>query len=657
MSSMLEAALEYAARGWPIFPCRSDKKPYTDAGVLEATTSKKQIKEWWTEFPRANIAVPVDRIGMMVIDLDPGHDLNELEDNIGELPKTKLVQETPRGGKHLFYQIKDDEIVPPSASKLAWKVDVRSFNSYVLLSPSRTSDGEYSWASEGKPAYRTDKMVEKAKEKSRQQSEDHDTWLIDQDLEENIDLAVAWLKNKAEIAVEGVNGDMTAYKTAAMCKSYGLSPEMARDLMWEHWNPRNDPPWGPDEIDHFEQKIINGYTYNTSPPGNMTPAYKVAKASARFKPISRDIKEGSQSVEVVSGRFRAVDRVGMNDIEPPEWLVEGMIPEGSYGTFVGAPGSFKTFLALDVALSIATGASAFFEDEEEWYGVCPKVARSGPVLFCAGEGRASFTNRVRAWEKRHLDGYEVGKNFILMDPVPYPDEEDFENFINVAQGWHDTYELVIIDTVSRSLQGRNENSQEDASLFTKLTQSIQAELECAVLALHHSGHVEGRARGSTVFKADVDYEYIIERQGEHSNFLTIKNTKQKDAPEWDQPMIAQATSVKLEDDQDSLVIVKPSERKEKEQRRTIQSKSGRKTKKEKAIADKILRDTALEVMREVPNKEWSMRSLGLAIANHDNIDIGFEAVRKQLPDAITSDKSHKIGKCYDAAKGKWIYRK
>lgn len=661
MTSMLDAALDYAARGWPIFPCRSDKKPYSENGVLDATTNKKQIKEWWREFPKANIGLAVDRCSMMVLDLDPGHSIKDLEAVIGKLPETKLVQETPRGGKHLFYQIKSDEIIPPSASKLAKNVDVRSFNSYVLLEPSRTSDGEYTWVSEGKPAYRSDAMAEKAKEKSRQQSEDHDTWLIEQDLEENVDLAIAWLKDKAEIAIEGVNGDHKAYATAAMMKSYGLSPELARDLMWEHWNPRCMPPWSADQIDHFESKVENGYTYNTSPPGNMTPAYKVAKAQAKFTAISRDINEEKGSIEITSGRFRAVDRQGMEDIKPPEWLIKDLIPEESYGTLVGQPGSFKTFLALDIGLSLATGASDYFDDGE-WHGMWPEVTRAGPVLFVAGEGRSAMIKRVRAWEKRHLDGDRVSGNFILMDPVPHPTEDDFDHFISAAQGWHDEYALVILDTVGKSMQGLNENSQQDVSTFTKLVQSIQAELCTSVLALHHTGHEGTRARGSSVFKGDVDYEYVVERD-EGSEFVTLKNTKQKDAPEWTQPRIAQVVQVKLGQDklgqdQASLVAVRPSERKEEEKvQQTIAAKAGRRSKREKAIASELLRSVAYGLMKDAPGKEWSMRALGMAVANSDQVEVGFEAVRKQLPDAITSDKKHPISKCYDPAKQKWIYRK
>lgn len=287
MLKMKVAALGYADKGWPVFPCRTDKTPYTENGVLDATTNKKIIEKWWDKHPNANIGFHVGGAGMMALDLDPGHDWDEIEANIGQVPDTKLIQSTPRGGEHLFFAISQDDMIPQSASKIAPNVDVRSFHSYVLLAPSATADGSYTWEDEGKPAYRTEAMVEAAS-KRKEKSHDHDNWIIDADLPENIAKAIKYCKDKAQIAIEGRNGDHMAYATAAMMKSYGLSSATALEVIWDYWNPRCSPPWRPDEIDHLERKVINAYEYNISPPGNMTEAYKAARAGALFKPVQRD---------------------------------------------------------------------------------------------------------------------------------------------------------------------------------------------------------------------------------------------------------------------------------------------------------------------------------------------------------------------------------
>ncbi len=159
MAKMKDAALAYAAKGWPIFPANAQKAPYTENGVLDATTNPQKIEEMWARWPNANIALDVGGASMMVLDLDPGHSMEELEKNVGPVPVTQLRARTPREGKHLYLAIGEREVVAPSASKLAPHVDVRSFHSYVLLPPSATADGAYAWEDERKPAYRTDEIL------------------------------------------------------------------------------------------------------------------------------------------------------------------------------------------------------------------------------------------------------------------------------------------------------------------------------------------------------------------------------------------------------------------------------------------------------------------------------------------------------------------
>ena len=465
----------------------------------------------------------------MILDLDPGHDLEELDRNIGGLPKTALRATTPRGGEHLFYGLEQGEVVSPSASKLAPNVDVRSFNSYVLLAPSKTKDGDYNWQRERNPARRTDEMVRLANS-HREKHEDRDHWLIEPDLTENIELATAWLRKDARIAIEGRGGDLTAYATAAHMKSFGLSEATAFELMWEHWNPRCEPPWSAEEHDHLERKVANAYVYNTSPPGNITPAYKVAVRSQLFSPRKEETANGG--IVLPAGRFVFMDRLGMDTMRPPEWLLQDWLPEQSYSILFGGFGTFKTFVALDMALSIAHGVT--LQDGKTW-----DVASSGPVLFAAGEGKSMLTRRVEAWERAKQVPGMKSSNFTMVSPVPriYENDEDFGQFIAAAKLLHREYKLIVIDTLGRAMQGENENAQEHASAFTRMVEDLQGELGCAVMAIHHTGHGDKtRERGSVVFGADADARFHLEREGK-SHIVTLSVVKQKDAPEADRKMI------------------------------------------------------------------------------------------------------------------------
>src|SRR5262249_10210344 len=108
----LEAALYYASKGLPVFPCSPlTKHPLTPHGFYDAPPNEAQIPEWWTKWPNAMIGMPTGpRSGLWVTDtdIDPAENLDgeaelaKLIKQYGELPKT-LMSTTPRGGRHRFF--------------------------------------------------------------------------------------------------------------------------------------------------------------------------------------------------------------------------------------------------------------------------------------------------------------------------------------------------------------------------------------------------------------------------------------------------------------------------------------------------------------------------------------------------------------------------
>jgi hypothetical protein len=85
-SSMLQAALRYAARGWQVIPlhtpttdgcsclqsdCSVGKHPRIHNGSKGASSNKTQIRHWWTMYPDANIGIVTGpQSGLCVVDVD-----------------------------------------------------------------------------------------------------------------------------------------------------------------------------------------------------------------------------------------------------------------------------------------------------------------------------------------------------------------------------------------------------------------------------------------------------------------------------------------------------------------------------------------------------------------------------------------------------------
>lgn len=159
---MIKEAIEYAKKGWQIFPvhsvkdgkcscgnpdCKSPgKHPRTANGFKDATCDENKIIEWWGQWPDANIGFAIPS-GMIVIDVDPQHGGRETITALMEkhdFPST-LMSKTGGGGTHIFYYIPKDIKIKPGVNVLGPGVDIRSEGSYVLLPPSSHIKGSYKW--------------------------------------------------------------------------------------------------------------------------------------------------------------------------------------------------------------------------------------------------------------------------------------------------------------------------------------------------------------------------------------------------------------------------------------------------------------------------------------------------------------------------------
>ena len=155
----LAAALDYARRGFEIFPCRfGTNDPLTEHGHKDATTDEDTIRAWWKRWPRAVIGWRIPQ-GYVAVDLDFRIDTNgevkkdgraALEDAVGEggIPPTPFAARSGGGGEHLIYRVPAGQVALSTTDINKLKgVDTRANTGYIIIAPSGHKSGNrYAWA-------------------------------------------------------------------------------------------------------------------------------------------------------------------------------------------------------------------------------------------------------------------------------------------------------------------------------------------------------------------------------------------------------------------------------------------------------------------------------------------------------------------------------
>lgn len=214
-------------------------------------------------------------------------------------------------------------------------------------------------------------------------------------------------------------------------------------------------------------------------------------------------------------------KIGSLELRRPEWHIEGILEKQALAAGFGAPAAGKTFVLLDMALSIAAG--------KDYHG--RKVEQS-TVFYIAGEGHNGFVRRCRAWSKVHNVPLDDLPFFKSNRAVIFSDEAQLSELHNTIKEMIKEYGkpgIICVDTLARSM-GSDENSTKDMNLFIAACDSLKDEFDCTVVLAHHTGLQEKqRARGSSALLGALDCEFRIERVGDH--MTTVEFTKMKDAPE------------------------------------------------------------------------------------------------------------------------------
>lgn len=260
-------------------------------------------------------------------------------------------------------------------------------------------------------------------------------------------------------------------------------------------------------------------------------------AGARAKWDAADaVAEGFDAQALIDGavlqaapekpRIRILDIDDLEDLPPPTWQVDQLIPQGGLVVVWGRSGDLKSWLVNDICMRIATGTP--------WFG---RETRQGLVLYVAAEGAYGFGSRVRAWRRFRGDGIPKPQFKLIPHSVALTGE-DLEHLTAAILSLA-TREampaLIVLDTLARTFGVGDENKQADMNAYVAAADKLREATGATVLIVHHSGVGDGqRERGSSVLRGAADTMLKVSRDGDR---LTVVNRspegKQKDAEEAD----------------------------------------------------------------------------------------------------------------------------
>jgi AAA domain-containing protein/DNA primase RepB-like protein len=215
----------------------------------------------------------------------------------------------------------------------------------------------------------------------------------------------------------------------------------------------------------------------------------------------REVKTSAELEEVGEERPKPRRLAALlAEVKPPKWLVQGLWAEGSCGFIAGQPKVYKSWVGLDLALSISTGLP--FLDHFS-------IREPGPVLYIQEEDSAPMVKArfEKVWPSKKAAKIVInadGTGVDLVPPAEAPDDPDIAGYINEGfivsdptwQSWLDEvlqggldgvpFRMVIMDPLMVIAGEVDENRSVDMTqkIFRPLRQLAQKH-QTAIAIVHH----------------------------------------------------------------------------------------------------------------------------------------------------------------------------
>lgn len=443
MADILAAALDYAARGWHVFPCiAGGKTPLTPNGFKDATTDPGQIREFIDAFGQCNIGIATGASGLVVLDVDTKNGgIASIKALLQELPEIRngLLARTSTDGLHYYFAAREGVELRNSAGRLGAGLDIRANGGYVIAPPSTGANGNlYRWERDGTPVLLPARLLAR--------------------------MQVAKWSAKPLTGEPVIEGGRNDYLTKQAGKLRRISCEF-------------------DTIVAALAAINQGHC---KPPLDEYEVRQIAQSVCRYQPEAEfsDISKGKRRLHIVSYDDIADERL--------EWLWGGRIPYGKLTLLVGLPGKTKSYLTCAIAGHVTKGELL----PDDRFNL---RAEPASVLLLTYEDGQGDTIKARL-RKCGADMSRVYTVPMEHDSFNIREVEALEEAVRE----HPDIRLIIIDPVQNMMVGVNDYSDTEVRQAMNPLIKFAMRHKIAVLGIKHlnkdeSKSVEARVGGSQAY--------------------------------------------------------------------------------------------------------------------------------------------------------------
>lgn len=519
-TSLLNAALNWAERGVPVFPCASNKAPMTARGHLNASTDPDKVREMFEGVPDDTMigARMGKESGLFACDFDlyksGAEDYMTSLIGKGLLDKTQ-THLTRSGGLHMIY--KSDGQYPnckPSAG-----VEIKGEGGYVIVPPS----SGYSIEHEGIVTASTSLINELMAAQRKSSSSSVDS--LKQNVLSGKDFHDALAQIAARRSAQGWAIEKVQKELIDVLKASAAS---------EPNHPRHER-WTAILADRGEElsRIVGtgNEKYNSSAKiekvkenVSKDKASDFAGATAGIFSRPDPVQPGTQGPDVPdigaatvgSWPFANAGYVGdaERDIRNQKYIAYPLLAEKESVLLAAEPKTGKTAIALTLAAAVAQGVD--LTD-------AIKIYEARPVLYFTLEGARAVELRLQAMredaKQNDAPPPNLEKLFVVDRPHNFLDvEQQKGNCANIAlhsakcqEEWGVDLGLIVIDTLTKAMPGGDQNSVEDTSQMFEMIGMLRSfGVDATIVFIHHLSK-QGNVRGSTNIEAEVDVVLGVEK--------------------------------------------------------------------------------------------------------------------------------------------------